>query len=174
LGDPASQPAQLAEPEFLRWVEILRSEPKPYRGLKTRRTKTDQAQHFPRSSQSRPSVDAGCQRQLILPCWGRIHDDLTRPSKGKKRYCLQVLWEQIFDPAPNSAHSGRFDERFRFVTPLTHSRKNATEPTRLFANCATPPTRLKHQIATRPTRLLGDCQFPSVRYVREAGQVSDS
>jgi hypothetical protein len=35
LGWGEVDPAQLAEPEFLRWVEILRSDPKPDRGLKT-------------------------------------------------------------------------------------------------------------------------------------------
>ena len=35
LGWGDGDPAQLAEPEFSRWVEILRSEPKPDRGLKT-------------------------------------------------------------------------------------------------------------------------------------------
>lgn len=35
LGWGEGNPAQLAEPEFSRWVEILRSEPKPDRGLKT-------------------------------------------------------------------------------------------------------------------------------------------
>ncbi len=34
-GDSASDAAQLAEPEFSRWVDILRSDPKPDRGLKT-------------------------------------------------------------------------------------------------------------------------------------------
>jgi len=35
LGWGDGDPAQLVEPEFSRWVEILRSEPKPDRGLKT-------------------------------------------------------------------------------------------------------------------------------------------
>jgi DNA phosphorothioation-dependent restriction protein DptH len=35
LGWGEGDPAQLVEPAFLRWVEILRSDPKPDRGLKT-------------------------------------------------------------------------------------------------------------------------------------------
>lgn len=46
LGWGDVEPAQLVEPEFSRWVEILRSEPKPDRGLKNLLARMDELEDY--------------------------------------------------------------------------------------------------------------------------------
>ncbi|MGI6420031.1 MAG: ATP-binding protein [Thermoguttaceae bacterium] len=91
-GDPASEPAQLAEPEFSRWVEILRSEPKPDRGLRTLLARLEELEDygFFRTAESQQSL-WDSDRSVVV----RIHS--TQNDYLQKAFASLVFYSLYKD-----------------------------------------------------------------------------
>jgi hypothetical protein len=112
-GEPTSEMAQLPEPEFSRWVEILRSHPNPDRGLKTLLARLEELEDygFFRTTDHRESL-----WDSELPVVLRIH--ATQNDHLQKAFASLVfygLYKDMFRRGVQNqiTHALIFDEAHR-------------------------------------------------------------
>ncbi len=113
LGWGDGDPAQLAEPKFSRWVEILRSEPKPDRGLKTLLARLDELEDY---GFFRTTGDQESLWESEQPVVLRIHS--TQNDQLQKAFASTVfygLYKNMFRRGVQDriTHALIFDEAHR-------------------------------------------------------------